>query len=226
MNKFLRLLNPISKKITKRKFLATAGVSAAAVSLGACAENKSSNNKWDLIVVGGGNSGLPAAIFAAERGAKVLIIEAASAIGGTLFLSSGQMAAAGTKLQKNKGIEDSPQSHYDDIMRISKGTADKDIVKLATFNAGETFDWLTDNGFKVKEGHPVTGTTHEPYSNARYAWGTKGGMSILKVLEEQIKPHIDSKMVTIKLNTEVTKLIQVVNKDVEAWFCIATKIFK
>ena len=215
MNKFLRLFNPISKKITKRKFLATAGVSAAAVSLGACAENKSSKNKWDLIVVGGGNSGLPAAIFAAERGAKVLIIEAASAIGGTLFLSSGQMAAAGTKLQKNKGIEDSPQSHYDDIMRISKGTADKDIVKLATFNAGETFDWLTDNGFKVKEGHPVTGTTHEPYSNARYAWGPKGGMSILKVLEEQIKPHIDSKMVTIKLNTEVTKLIQKVNKDVE-----------
>ena len=67
MNKFLKLISPISKKITKRKFLATAGVSAAAVSLGACAENKTSKNKWDLIVVGGGNAGLPTAIFAAER---------------------------------------------------------------------------------------------------------------------------------------------------------------
>ena len=55
--------------------------------------------RWDLIVVGGGNAGLPAAIFAAERGARVLIVDAAGAIGGTLFLSSGQMSAAGTKLQ-------------------------------------------------------------------------------------------------------------------------------
>ena len=216
MKKLFKFLHPITKKLTKRQFLATAGGStAAAIGLGACSENNISKDKWDLIIVGAGNSGLPTAIFAAERGAKVLIVDIASVIGGTLLLSSGQMAAAGTKLQKNKGIEDTPQSHYDDIMRISKGTADKDIVKLATFNAGDTFDWLTDNGFEVKEGHPVTGTTHEPYSNARYAWGPKGGMSILKVLEKKIQPHIDSKMVTIKLNTEVKNLIQNDSKAIE-----------
>ena len=130
-------------------------------------------------------SGLPTAIFAAQRGARVLIVEAAGALGGTLFLSSGQMSAAGTRLQKTRGIDDTAQLHYDDIMRISKGHANPELVRLATSAAAPAFDWLIDNGFKVRDGHPITGTTHEPYSRARYAWGYEGGRSILAVLTAQ-----------------------------------------
>ncbi|MDX2222289.1 MAG: FAD-dependent oxidoreductase [Rhodospirillaceae bacterium] len=192
----------------KRRFLATLAATGAAATLPMGARAQSADAVWDLIVVGGGNSGLPAAIFAAARGARVLIIEAAGQIGGTLFLSSGQMSAGGTKLQKSKGIEDSGQLHYDDIMRISKGTANKDLVRLAVFNAADTFDWLTDNGFQAKPEHPVTGTTHEPYSRARYAWGAKGGISILEVLEKQIQPHIDAGRIKVLTATEATDLIQ------------------
>ncbi len=41
------------------------------------------NNKWDLIVAGGGTSGVAAAISAARSGCKVLIIEKSSFLGGT-----------------------------------------------------------------------------------------------------------------------------------------------
>lgn len=194
-------------KISKRDVLKLTGLGVGLSALGLTACSNDDAGKYDVIVVGGGNSGLPVAIFAGQRGANVLVVDAASAIGGTLFLSSGQMSAAGTKLQKTKGIEDSAQSHYDDIMRISKNTADPVLVKLAVFNAGDTFDWLTDNGFAVRDGHPVTGTTHEPYSHARYAWGPEGGMSILKVLESQLKPLMDSGKVKVMTNTEVTELI-------------------
>ncbi|NQV80147.1 MAG: FAD-dependent oxidoreductase, partial [Alphaproteobacteria bacterium] len=54
--------------------------------------------RWDVIVVGGGTAGMPAATFAAERGARVLVIEAAADVGGTLHLSTGQLSAAGTRL--------------------------------------------------------------------------------------------------------------------------------
>ena len=158
--------------------------------------------------MGGGTAGLPAAIFAAQRGARVLIVEAAGQVGGSLFLSSGQMSAAGTKLQKSKGITDTAQSHFDDVMRISKNTANPDIVRLAVFNAADTFDWLTDNGFVVGKEHPVTGTTHEPYSAARYAWGPQGGMSILELLEKQLKPFIDSGKVSVMTSTEVIDLLK------------------
>jgi fumarate reductase flavoprotein subunit len=193
--------------VSRRSFLSILG--AATASLGLTSKSKAASPKqWDLIVVGGGNAGLPAAIFAAQRGARVLIVEAAGILGGTLHLSSAQMSAAGTKLQKSKGIEDSPQNHYDDIMRISKNTADPDMVRLAVFNAAETFDWLMDRGFDVYPEHPVTGTTHEPYSHARYAWGKQFGRSVLKILEAELQPEIDRGRVTVLLSTEVTDLIQ------------------
>ena len=209
MTKKTHFWTPLTQKLSKRQFLSTMSAAAASVGLMRGRSATAQSYQYDAIIVGGGTAGLPAAIFAAKRGGRVLVIEAASVIGGTLFLSTGQMSAAGTKLQKSKGITgDSPQSHYDDVMRISHNTADPDILRLATENAAGAFDWLTDNGFEVYPHHPITGTTHDPYSHARYAWHPEGGMGILAIFEEQLQPFIESGVVTIKVNTEATQLIQ------------------
>jgi len=136
-------------KISKRQFLVAAGAATAATSLGLGGPlaRAASKRDVDLIVVGGGNAGLPTAIFAADRGASVAIVEAAGIVGGTLHLSSGQMSAAGTRLQREHGIEDTPQSHYDDVMRISKNTANPEILRLTTNAAAPAFDWLLERGF-------------------------------------------------------------------------------
>ena len=55
---------------------------------------------WDVIIVGAGSAGIPAAIFAGQRGARVLLVEADNRIGGTLHWSSGQISAAGSRVQK------------------------------------------------------------------------------------------------------------------------------
>ncbi len=151
---------------------------------------------------------MPAAIFAAERNAKVLVLDAAPEVGGTLHLSSGQMSAAGTRLQKEKGIEDTPEMHIEDIMRISKNTADRDIAGLAVDNAAETLDWLEAINFKPLPDHPVKGQAHEPYSVLRYVWGADLGKSILAVLKPPFEEAIASGKVTLKLNTRVTALTQ------------------
>jgi fumarate reductase flavoprotein subunit len=191
-----------------RRAALTAGAAATAAAFLKPSWAAKSADEWDVLVVGGGNAGLPVAIFAAERGARVLIVEAAGQVGGTLFLSTGQMSAAGTKLQRAKGIQDSPNSHFDDVMRISGKTADPTLLRLAVDNAAGAFDWLTDHGFTVLDGQPVTGTTHDPYSFARYAWGPKGGMSILGVLNTQLKPHLDSGRVRVRTQSEVIELIR------------------
>lgn len=204
----------MAKRISKRAFLQSAGAAAAAASMASNTVLAAVGDSYDLIVVGGGNAGLPAAIFAAARGARVLIVEAAGVVGGTLFLSTGQMSAAGTKLQASKGIKDTAKSHYDDVMRISTNTADPVLVKLAVDNAAHAFDWLTDHGFQAMPDHPVTGTTHDPYSQPRYVWGPEGGRSILKVLNAQLAPHIKSGKVTVLTSTEVTGLVQDPNGSV------------
>ena len=60
--------------------------------------------QWDTIIIGAGTAGIPAAIFAAERGLKVLVIEKASVIGGTLFVSTGQISGAGTVFPRRERV--------------------------------------------------------------------------------------------------------------------------
>lgn len=163
---------------------------------------------WDLIVVGAGTAGMVASIFAAKRGARILALEIAPEAGGTLHISTGQMSAAGTKLQKAQGIKDTPQDHYDDVMRISQNTANAGLVRKAVDNAADTFDWLIEQGLKVMPEHPVKGSGHEFYRERRYYWGPDGGRSVLDTVRPVFLKAVDEGQVTLKLNTEVTALEQ------------------
>jgi len=73
-------------KLSKRDFLKYSTSLLSASILPFSAQLVLANEDWDLIVIGGGTAGLPTAIFSAKRGLKVLIIEKAPMIGGTLFL--------------------------------------------------------------------------------------------------------------------------------------------
>ena len=165
-------------------------------------------DSWNAIIIGAGTVGLPASIFAAQHCDRILVLDAANDIGGTLHLSGGQMSAAGTRLQKLKGIEDSPALHFEDVMRISKNTADPDLVRLAVENAAETLDWLDSIGFQPLPTHPVKGQDHEPYSVARYVWGQHLGKSVLAVLRPQFENAVKSGRVALQLNTRVSSLLQ------------------
>jgi fumarate reductase flavoprotein subunit len=161
---------------------------------------------YDILVIGAGAAGLPAAIFAAEGGASVLVVEAADKIGGTFHLSSGQMSAAGTRLQAAKGIHDTPQLHYDDIMRISKNTANPDIVRLAVENAADTLHWLMDNGFEPLPDHPVIHFGHEPYLIPRTYWGKDEGRSVLGVIAPLFEKAVASGAIELWLETSLVRL--------------------
>ncbi|MBL8644178.1 MAG: FAD-dependent oxidoreductase, partial [Rhodospirillaceae bacterium] len=104
------------------------------------------SGRWDVIIVGAGTAGLPAAIFAAQRGAKVLVVEASERIGGTLHLSSGSMSAAGTSLQRSKNIQDSPEQHFKEGLRINHGTGNKPMMRLWQDNAAAAYEWLVSIG--------------------------------------------------------------------------------
>ncbi|MDX2221780.1 MAG: FAD-dependent oxidoreductase [Rhodospirillaceae bacterium] len=174
----------------------------------AAAATTAAGTVYDLIIVGGGTAGMTAAIFAAMRNANVLILDAADRLGGTLWLSTGQVSAAGTRLQRKQGINDTPEAHLDDIMRISRGTADRTIAKLAVDNAAAAFDWLCEAGFQPVDGHPVMGSGHEYYSERRYYWGAEGGVTIFRTLEKALSPHIARGVVNVKLNARAESLMQ------------------
>lgn len=162
---------------------------------------------YDVIVVGAGTAGLPAAIFAAERGMRVLLLEKLDRIGGTLHLATGQMSAAGTSLQRARGIEDTPDRHFDDVMRISRGTANAEMVRIAVDIAPETIEWLRDSDFDFHPDCPAIVFNHEAYSVPRTYWGTEKAISILKVLERLLRPHLDSGAITLRTGMTLDRLL-------------------
>jgi fumarate reductase flavoprotein subunit len=195
-----------SMNSTRRTFLAGSGAIIGSALFPGSARQALAATDWDLIVIGAGTAGLPTALFAAERG-KVLVLERAPLIGGTLDRSTGQVAAAGTVFQQRKGIEDSPDAHYDDIMRINGATSDPGLTRLVADHAGNTLNWLAEQGYEVEPDHPVTGSGHEHFLTRRYQWGPKGGWSIVEAMQNGLRQAESGGQLRILLNTSAVDLI-------------------
>jgi fumarate reductase flavoprotein subunit len=169
--------------------------------------HQAAKETWDYLIIGAGTAGLTAAIFAVKRGAKVLLVDAANDIGGTLHLSAGQLSGAGTHTQAKKGIVDSPKQHFDDIMRLSNGKADPSLAKLVADNAGDTINWLLEGGLTPLADHPIASEGNSAaYSVARYLWDKEQGRAILRILRREVAPFIEQKKVSLLLNTRISLL--------------------
>lgn len=162
---------------------------------------------YDSIIIGAGAAGMTCAITAAERGRIVLVIEKDNRIGGTLHLTAGHLSGGGTRMQQSKGIEDTPEQHFEDVMRINNHSAEAWMIKMATDEAPKTLNWLDDLGMEWAETSPAMVYGHVPYSIARTHFGKDMGRSILKILKPLFDKYIAECLITVKLNTQFSDLI-------------------
>jgi fumarate reductase flavoprotein subunit len=98
-----------------------------------------------VLVIGGGGTGLTAALAAHQAGAEVLVLERDASALGTTAMSTGLIPAAGTRQQREKGIVDSPATFADDIMRKAKGQTDYGIALALAQASARTIEWLADD---------------------------------------------------------------------------------
>lgn len=97
----------------------------------------------DMVVVGGGGSGMSATIRGRMNGLDVILVEKMPYIGGAAAISGGQVVAQGSKLQKAFGsTEDSPESMIKDFMANGHNLNDPAKISLYAHNVGATIDWL------------------------------------------------------------------------------------
>ena len=102
------------------------------------------DEKTDIIVIGSGFAGLAAAIEAKIAGSSVLILEKMKGYGGNSTISDGAIAAAGTKMQADRGIEDSPQLMYADMLKAGLGLNHPELVRTLTETSNDVFRWTID----------------------------------------------------------------------------------
>ena len=177
--------------ISRRQFLkrtALAGTAAAVgtfITKGPAAAARKTSIKWtkeaDVVVIGAGATGLPAAIIAREAGSSVILVEAEADIGGHAITSGGNIPlGGGTSAQKKAGIVDSPDILFRDLTDWSivqpNGFPDyryndHEIIRAFADNSAASFEWLlahgvvfidraTDNFGAISTGNSVSREMH------------------------------------------------------------------
>jgi fumarate reductase flavoprotein subunit len=98
-----------------------------------------------LIVVGAGACGMVAALAAAKRGTRTLLLEKGAEVAGNTARSTGLIPAAGTRLQREVGIlDDSPRLMAEDIFRKNDRESDPGLTRLLCRESGPLVEWLVD----------------------------------------------------------------------------------
>lgn len=147
----------------------------------------------DLLIVGGGNAGLAAAVTAGELGLDTIVVEKTDRLGGQLHWSSGHFSGAGTELQQRHGITDTAEEHQRDVERLAHGRGTSELIELATREAAEAIDWLEGLGFPFSEESPALVSGHELYGKPRTYWGgddpRTGGIPIMQTLVDALERH-------------------------------------
>jgi len=156
--------------LTRRDFLKTTASVGAAAMVDTHLEGASSqgqpatDREADVVVVGSGATGLPAAIAAREGGASVIIVDANYDVGGHAILSHGNVAlGGGTSAQKRFGIEDSPDLVFSDLTDWSVVESngfpdyrynDQEVIRAFADHSPSTYDFLVAHGVTFADTAP------------------------------------------------------------------------
>ena len=98
-----------------------------------------------VLVAGGGATGMTAALAAADRGTDVMVLERDATPTGTTSMAQGFICAAATKAQLEKGVEDTADAMFADIMKKTRGETDQNLARTVARECGPTIDWLMDS---------------------------------------------------------------------------------
>src|SRR5262244_2339898 len=107
------------------------------------------NRKYDVLVIGGGNAALCAAISARRAGASVLVLEGAPKFyrGGNTRHTRNMRCAhdAATEILTGPYTED---EFWEDLLRVTGGQTDEELARMMIHESKDILNWIVEQGVR------------------------------------------------------------------------------
>ena len=114
----------------------------------------------DVAIVGSGGAGIAAGIEARDAGARAISFETSSEIGGAAIISGGGCMMVGTPLQKENGIDDTPDLAFDDWVKWGGPSVDQVWARYyIEHTLHDLYHWAEDLGAKWIDMKPQEGNS-------------------------------------------------------------------
>lgn len=151
---------------------------------------KATDPSYDVIVAGGGNAGLCAAIAARRAGASVLVLEAAPKFyrGGNTRHTRNMRCAHDTATDTLTGPY-TEEELYDDLLRVTEGNTDEELTRLMIAESKEVLAWITEQGVRFQPS--LSGTLSLGRTNVFFLGGGRAMLNALYLTAEDLGISIE-----------------------------------
>jgi tricarballylate dehydrogenase len=153
---------------------------------------------YDVLIVGGGNAGLCAALTAREAGASVLVVEAAP---------KHSRGGNSRHVRNLRCMHDAPEGvlldsysfseYWEDLQQVTGGNTNEELARLTLQESGECFRWMMKQGVRFQPA--LSGTLQLSRTNAFFLGGGKAMLNSYYHKAERIG-------IDIEYDTAVTEL--------------------
>ena len=139
------------------------------------------NKRYNVLVVGGGNAGLCAAISARRGGASVLVLEAAPKFyrGGNTRHTRNMRCAHDYATETLSGpyTED---EYFEDLLRVTGGNTDEALARHMIAESKELLGWIAEQGVRFQPS--LGGTLSLGRTNAFFLGGGRAMLDAVSLV--------------------------------------------
>jgi tricarballylate dehydrogenase len=159
------------------------------------------NRKFDVLVIGGGNAALCAAISARRQGASVLVLEGAPKFyrGGNTRHTRNMRCAhdAATEILTGPYTE---QEFWEDLQRVTGGETDEELARFMIAESKDILNWIVEQGVRWQPS--LGGTLSLGRTNSFFLGGGRAMLNALYRTADELGVEImyDAEVVDLEID--------------------------